>query len=134
MNTSVAPAIVLVAFGSTVKETQATYNSIERAFRTLKSTLELRPMYHWTESRIRAHVFICVMALQIERYMRHRLAKSDLSVERAIQRLQTLKAGTLKTPAGTAKYLAAVQDRHKEILEQLQLPLPKLKHLEPEAL
>ena len=57
---------------------------IERAFRTLKSTLELRPMYYWTEKRIRAHVFIYVIALQIQRYLRSRLSQSDLSMERAI--------------------------------------------------
>jgi transposase len=107
---------------------------IERAFRTLKSTLEIRPMYHWTEKRIRAHVFICVMALQMQRYMRHRLCESDLSVERAIQRLQTLKAGTLETPAGTAKYLAALEDKHREVFAQLQLPFPKVKDLESAVL
>jgi transposase len=107
---------------------------IERAFRTLKSTLEIRPMYHWTEKRIRAHVFLCVIALQIQRYMRSRLSQSHLSVERAIQRLQTLKAGTLQTPSGTAKYLAALEDKHKEVFEQLQLPFPRPKHLESGAL
>ena len=107
---------------------------IERAFRTLKSTLEIRPMYHWTESRIRAHVLICVMALQIQRYMRSRLSESPLSVERALQRLQTLKAGTLNTPAGTTRYLAALEDKHKEVFEQLQLPFPRVKHLESGAL
>ena len=88
---------------------------IERAFRTLKTSLELRPMYHWTEQRIRAHVFICVLALQMQRYMRHRLSESELSVERAIQRLQTLKAGTLETPAGSGRYLAAVEERKREV-------------------
>jgi len=103
---------------------------IERAFRTLKSTLEIRPMYHWTEQRIRAHVFICVLALQVQRYMRARLAGSDLSVERSIQRLQTLKAGTLDTPAGRTPYLAALQNKHKEVYKQLKLPLPRVKDLE----
>jgi transposase len=109
---------------------------IERAFRTLKSSLEIRPMYHWTENRIRAHVFICVMALQMHRCMRSRLRSSegDLSVERAIQRLQTLKAGVLESPSGSVKYLAALEDRHKEALQQLSLPFPKLSNLEPETL
>lgn len=48
---------------------------IERGWRSLlKSTLLLRPLYHWTEKRIRAHVFICVLALQLERWMRRKLA------------------------------------------------------------
>jgi len=109
-------------------------SDIERAFRTLKSTLEIRPVYFWTEKRIRAHVFICVLALQVHRYMRYRLSKTDLSVERALERLQTLKAGTLNTPARAAKYLAVAEARHREVLEQLKLPFPKLKHLEAEAL
>jgi hypothetical protein len=74
--------------------------------------------------------FICVVALQIQRYMRDRLSESALSVERAIQRLQTLKAGELETPAGTAKYLAALEDKHKEVFEQLRVRFPKVKDLE----
>ncbi|MFO7740345.1 MAG: transposase [Desulfatiglandaceae bacterium] len=46
---------------------------IERGFRSMKSSLKLRPFYHWTKRRIRAHVFLCVMALQMERYMTARL-------------------------------------------------------------
>jgi hypothetical protein len=36
---------------------------VERAFRTLKSAdLAIRPLHHWTEGRVRAHVFLCVLA------------------------------------------------------------------------
>ena len=47
---------------------------IERCFRTLKSSLDIRPVYHFVDRRVRAHVFICVMALQIQRLMRQRLS------------------------------------------------------------
>ena len=36
---------------------------VERAFRTLKNELEMGPIYHYTERRIRAHIFICFLAL-----------------------------------------------------------------------
>jgi len=39
---------------------------IERAFRTLKSHLDLRPMFHWTDARIQGHVTVCVLALVLE--------------------------------------------------------------------
>ncbi|MBX5468233.1 MAG: transposase [Firmicutes bacterium] len=39
---------------------------IERAFRTRKSQLDLQPMFHWTDARIRGHVTICVLALVLE--------------------------------------------------------------------
>ncbi len=39
---------------------------IERAFRSLKSTLDLRPVYHWTEKRICGHIMLCFLALVIQ--------------------------------------------------------------------
>jgi len=68
---------------------------IERGWRSLKSTLLLRPVYHWTEQRIRAHVFVCVLALQVERWMRRRLQEVS-SVPRAVSILKRIKAGVLE--------------------------------------
>jgi transposase len=39
----------------------------ERGFRDMKSTLQLRPVYHRLEHRIRAHVLICWLALLLIR-------------------------------------------------------------------
>ena len=47
----------------------------ERAFRSLKSVdLEVRPVFHWTEDRVRAHVLLCVLAYHLEWHMRAALA------------------------------------------------------------
>jgi transposase len=40
---------------------------VESAFRTMKSELEIRPLYHRLESRTRAHVFVCMLAYIAER-------------------------------------------------------------------
>jgi transposase len=40
---------------------------VERAFRTLKTTLELRPLYHRKDERIQAHVLLCYLALLLVR-------------------------------------------------------------------
>ena len=54
------------------------YNSlarVERAFGSLKSTdLAVRPVFHWTEPRVRAHVFLCLLAYHLEWHMRRDLA------------------------------------------------------------
>jgi len=42
-------------------------NDVENAFRTLKTTLELRPNYHSKDDRIRCHIFLCFLALVIAR-------------------------------------------------------------------
>ncbi len=39
---------------------------IERAFRTLKSPQDLRPLFHWTDARMRGPVTVCVLALVLE--------------------------------------------------------------------
>ena len=44
---------------------------VERAFRSLKTVdLHLRPIHHWLASRVRAHVFLCMLACHVEWHMR----------------------------------------------------------------
>jgi transposase len=47
---------------------------VERAFRRLKTvSLEIRPIYHHLDRRIKAHVFLCMLSYYIEWHMRQRL-------------------------------------------------------------
>ena len=58
-------------------ETVRAYKSLarmERAFRSLKSLLAVRPVFHWKERRLRAHLLICMLAYYLEWHMRERLA------------------------------------------------------------
>lgn len=48
---------------------------VERAFRSLKTVdLQLRPVFHWSADRVRAHVLLCMLAYYLEWHMRQRLA------------------------------------------------------------
>jgi hypothetical protein len=48
---------------------------VERAFRSLKTTdLDIRPIFHWASPRVRAHVFLCMLAYYLEWHMRQALA------------------------------------------------------------
>ena len=50
-------------------------SAVERAFRSLKSVdLKVRPVFHRTETRVRAHVLLCMLAHYVEWHMRKRLA------------------------------------------------------------
>jgi len=96
---------------------------IERGWRTLKSSLLVRPVYHWTEPRIRAHIFICVMAQQIERWMRNRL--QTVSVRKALQVLQQIKVGTLTINGKTVTLATRPTKEQKELLQKLGVkPIP----------
>jgi transposase len=49
---------------------------VERAFRCLKTAdLDIRPIHHWTAPRVRAHVFLCMLAYHVEWHLRDALAK-----------------------------------------------------------
>jgi hypothetical protein len=48
---------------------------VEQAFRSIKTVdLELRPVFHWTAPRVRAHVLLCMLAYYLEWHMRQSLA------------------------------------------------------------
>jgi len=50
-------------------------SGVEHAFRSLKTVdLELRPVFHWTAPRVRAHVLLCMLAYYLEWHMRQSLA------------------------------------------------------------
>jgi transposase len=69
---------------------------IERGWRALKSSLLLRSVPHWTERRIRAYVFLCILALQIERWMRK--SRRSVSPQMAVDLLRRIKAVTVTSP------------------------------------
>jgi transposase len=96
---------------------------IERGWRSLKSTLLLRPVYHWTEKRIRAHVFICVLALQLERWMRRKLT-GIASVPKAVEVLRRVKVGELTLGEKTTRIITALTDEQIKLLKTLEVALP----------
>src|SRR3990170_3639542 len=95
---------------------------IERGFRALKSSLKLRPLNHWTEKRIRAHVFLCILALQMERWMRKKLI--DISVPKAIRILRRIKAVMVSSSDKATVVVTRAKKDQKEILRRLGIPSP----------
>ena len=53
--------------------------SVERRFRVLKDFLALRPVFHYSEKRVRGHVAICVLAAVIEAVMAIDLGEAKLT-------------------------------------------------------
>lgn len=59
------------------EQTVAAYKSlalVERAFRSLKTmALQVRPIFHWNPERVRAHVFLCMLAYYVQWHLREKL-------------------------------------------------------------
>ena len=59
---------------------------VERAFRSLKTSgLRVRPIFHWKETRVRAHLLLCMLAYYLEWHLRRQLAPLLFSEEGAPQ-------------------------------------------------
>lgn len=57
-----------------IVETYKSLGHVERAFRNLKTVqLEMRPVFHKTDDRISAHIFLCVLAYYVQWHMQQRL-------------------------------------------------------------
>jgi transposase len=80
---------------------------VERAFRCIKTVdLKVRPIYHRREKRVRAHVFLCVLAYYVEWHMRQLLAPilfDDHDPHAAQKRGESLIRGTHRSEAADKK-------------------------------
>jgi transposase len=104
VRTSLATAILGDA------DTVRSYKSlslVERAFRCIKTVdLNVRPVYHWLEGRVRAHVFLCMLAYYLEWHMRQRLAPmlfDDTDPEEAQARRRSVVAPAQQSKAAFKK-------------------------------
>lgn len=75
VTTSLTPAQATTA--QVVGHYQSLAN-VERRFRVMKDFLGLRPVFHWTETRVRGHIAVCVLAAVIEAVIANQLAAAGI--------------------------------------------------------
>jgi hypothetical protein len=101
----------------------------ERSFRDLKTTLELRPVFHRLEHRIRAHVVVCWLALLLIRLAERASGQSWRRIATELQRLHLV---TLEGAAGAVQQTTRPTDAQRSILAALDVkPPPRITALEP---
>lgn len=61
---------------------------VEHAFRALKSTIEIRPMFHWTDQRIEAHVLMCFIAYQFLNHLKNQTGESYQKINSILDKMQ----------------------------------------------
>ncbi len=99
----------------------------ERGFRDLKSTLELRPVFHRIEPRIRAHVLLCWLALLLIRVAERR---TGLTWRRIAIELGRVHAVTLTSSAGTVVQTTPLTTVQQRIVDACGVPAPpRITHL-----
>ena len=80
---------------------------VERAFRCIKTVdLQIRPVYHWLADRVRAHVFLCMLAYYLEWHMRQRQSNQGR------EQLPKVRVGLI-TPERLRRGGSAARARHR---------------------
>ena len=115
---------------------------VERAFRTSKDHLRIRPIHVYSEDHVRGHVFLCMLAYYVEWHMRRRLApllfqdedpaaaraQRDTPVEPAVvSERAKRKADTKTTPEGfpVHSFPTLLADLANLVLNRVRLPTRK---------
>ena len=94
---------------------------VERAFRITKGTLEVRPIFHFTERRIEAHICICFVAYKLYKELERLLHALDipLSVDRALDIAKTISTLTVSLPDGTTATRLMLMSDEQRLLQPL---------------
>lgn len=94
---------------------------VERAFRTLKTTLELRPLYHHKDERIASHVFLCFLALLLVRIAER---KTGITWDRIRTSMERLHLGEFSSKDGRVLQCTEPTPDQLNILKQLKISPP----------
>lgn len=100
---------------------------IERGFRVLKSELEVAPVYHRLPERIRAHTFVCFLALVMQRVLRQRLYRRGLegSPHAVLAKLSAIQRHVVQLPTGQRLVgISRITDEHRELFEAINIEVP----------
>lgn len=115
-------------------EAVASYKSlrnVEQAFRTMKTTLlELRPIFHRLEDRVRAHAFLCMLAYYVVWHMRQALepllteADGFTSFQAILATLGTIERHTMEVRGYRFALVTEPNELQRRILTLLDVPIP----------
>jgi len=97
--------------------------SVEQGFDCLKNKLLLRPVYHYKTNRVEAHVFICVLALLIEKIIERFSSESGRKI---ITELKRIRIAELQTPVLTRLFLTNSLEERNRIFRQIGINSPAI--------
>jgi len=95
---------------------------VERAFRTLKHTFDLRPLHHRLPQRIEAHVLLCWMALLLVRLIER---ETGHGWERVREELATMHRVNLSAKNGRFQVVTKPTSEQRKLLKKLEMTPPK---------
>jgi transposase len=95
---------------------------VERAFRTMKTTLDLRPLHHRLEDRIRSHVLLCWMGLLLVRVIENQSGMTWAAIR---EELDELTVTRLLSKDRRMEVVSNLTESQRNILQKLDIAPPK---------
>jgi transposase len=101
----------------------------KRAFRTMETTLDLRPIYHRLDERITAHVLLCWLALLLIRVAERRTGQTWPTINTELRHIHQV---TLTGPAGRLQQTTKINESQARLFKDCGVsPPPKMSGLQP---
>jgi transposase len=94
---------------------------VERGWRDMKQVIDLRPVWHRREDRIRAHVILCWLALLLARIAENAAGRTWPELRRELDKIHI---GTFAGPAGTFRQRTELTKPQRDILRALEIDAP----------
>jgi transposase len=94
---------------------------VEEAWRTMKSGLKMRPVYHWAPHRIHAHIAITVLSLLLERVIEHANQDTWRNIRDDLKQIQLAQ---LSSPNGTVLQVTEARPEAAMRLKNLNIKPP----------
>lgn len=98
---------------------------VEKAFRMSKSDLRFRPIFHYKQNRIKAHILICFVAYAVYKQLERKLKESkiELSPEKAIKELKEIQELRYQLPKSQKLISHILQLNHtqKQLINMCQI-------------
>jgi transposase len=97
-------------------------SEVERAFANLKDVIEMRPMYHQTDARVKAHIFVAALAFLLHRAIEKKLkaAGLDISATEAVHALRSVRVVEFHLGSGeNSRSVTRGNDRAARVLSAL---------------
>ena len=109
-------------------------DTVEKDFQTIKDVVKLRPMYHHTDAKVRAHVTLCMLALLLERTIERRLKRSQTprTAPACFEELRTCHLNLISSDCAIEPTYAATEPSQEQtaVLKSLRM----LNLIDPEGM
>lgn len=93
----------------------------EKAFRCIKCFINIRPIRHWKDNRVKAHIFLCILAYLLQKVLEYKLEINSvkMTAQEVLNELSGIKMISYKVGENVIDKITKIDEKQKLILEKL---------------